>query len=307
MVLQKVNDEDINFFAKEISRKLCSANKQNAVIMTTGAMGSGKSWTMLELARLISIYIAERLGGVPENYFNMKDNLGIMTMDEISAVYAHMDSHHHCVYIIDDAGATFNSRRFTSDNNIAQNDRIQTMRPHSNCVIFTTPQKSLMDKVVRNLSGYMIFMRDPMYEIGMTCCDIRRIQIDLASDKEKVYRKYLQDHMGNKYKLHMFRAPPKAWTDEYDVRRAIAEKKLADKSRETIAKANEIRAPAAKKSDIYKQLIRDWYNGKYGDMGLPQVCQENEHDYQQVIKQKKSVDLERDNQKNDNEGLRTES
>ncbi len=104
---QNTEEEDINFFAKEIARKVCSANKQNAVIMTTGAMGSGKSWTMLELARLISIYIAERLGGKPEQYFNITDNLGIMTMDEISAVYEHMDKNHHCVYIIDDAGATF--------------------------------------------------------------------------------------------------------------------------------------------------------------------------------------------------------
>ena len=141
------------------------------------------------------------------------------------------------------AGATFNSRRFSSDNNIAQNDRIQTMRPHSNVCIFTTPQKSLMDKVVRNLTGYMIFMKDPMYEIGMTTCDIRRIQVDLASDKEKVYRKYLQNHRGDKIKLHMYPAPPKEWTDEYDIRRAIAEKKLADKSRETVEKANEMKKP----------------------------------------------------------------
>ena len=108
MVLLVPNEDlNINFFAKEIARKITGEHDQNAVILCIGAMGSGKSWTMLELARLISIYIAERLGGVPENYFNMKDNLGIMTMDEISAVYAHMDSHHHCVYIIDDAGATF--------------------------------------------------------------------------------------------------------------------------------------------------------------------------------------------------------
>ncbi len=66
-------------------------------------MGSGKSWTMLELARLISIYIAEKLGKKPTDYFNMTtDHLGIMVMDEISQVYEHMDIHHHCIYIIDD-------------------------------------------------------------------------------------------------------------------------------------------------------------------------------------------------------------
>ena len=65
-------------------------------------MGTGKSWTMLELARLISFYISQHLGGKPEDYFNMNDNLGIMVMDEIAKVYEHMDTHSHQVYIIDD-------------------------------------------------------------------------------------------------------------------------------------------------------------------------------------------------------------
>ncbi len=214
------------------------------------------------------------------------------------------------------AGATFNSRRFSSDNNIAQNDRIQTMRPHSNVVIFTTPQKSLMDKVVRNLSGYMIFMKDPMFHIGMTTCDIRKIEVDLAGDKERVFRKYLQDHRGSKYKLHIFQAPPKEWTDQYDIRRAAAEKKLAEKSRETIAKANELKQPKEKKTDFYKQHVekynsiknqweqtkREWDSGQYGTRSFPDICSEkgispkepklrqycieNELPYQQVLKAK---------------------
>jgi hypothetical protein len=36
MVKQKIEEEDINFFCKEISRKVCSANKQNAIIMISG-------------------------------------------------------------------------------------------------------------------------------------------------------------------------------------------------------------------------------------------------------------------------------
>ncbi len=33
---QKIEEQDINFFPKEIARKLCSANKQNAIIMISG-------------------------------------------------------------------------------------------------------------------------------------------------------------------------------------------------------------------------------------------------------------------------------
>jgi hypothetical protein len=288
---QKVDEENINFFAKEIARKVCSKNKQNAMIMCVGAMGSGKSWTMIELSRLIAYYISQRLGGSPKEYFNIENHVGIMVMDEIAKVYEHMDTHHHCVYIIDDAGATFNSRRFSSDNNIAQNDRIQTMRPHSNVVIFTTPQKSLLDKVVRNLVSYMIFMKEPLYEIGMTCCDIRKIEVDLVSSKETVYRKYLQNYRGDKFKLHMFHAPPKELTDQYDTRRAIAEKKLAEKSRETVERANAPKEPKQKKSDIYKDHIRKFNMGKFGDMSLRQSCIENGLPYQSVINMKAELDI----------------
>lgn len=291
MVVQKIEEQDINFFPKEIARKLCSANKQNAIIMISGQMGSGKSYTALELARLISIYIAKKLGTKPEDHFTIENHVGIMVMDEIAQVYEHMDSHTRNVYIVDDAGATFNARRFTSDANIAQNDRIQTMRPHSNCVIFTVPMKSLMDKVVRNLSGYMIFMKDPMFEINMTVCDIRKIQIDLTSDKEKIYRKYLQNHRGDKYKRHLFRKPPKEWTDQYDMRRAIAEKKLADKSRETVERANEVKKPKEKKSDIYKKHLRKFKEGFFKDMSLRQSCISEGLPYQSVLNMRAELDI----------------
>jgi len=254
-------------------------------------MGSGKSYTALELARLISIYIAERLGDKPEDHFTIESHVGIMIMDEIALIYEHMDNHMRNIYIIDDAGATFNARRFTSDANIAQNDRMQTMRPHSNVVIFTVPMKSLMDKVVRNLSGYMIFMKDPMFEIGMTCCDIRRIQIDLASDKEKVYRKYLQNHRGDKYKLHIFHKPPKIWTDQYDARRAAAEKKLAEKSREIVERANEVKKPKETKSEIYKKHLRKFKEGFYKDMSLRQSCISEGLPYQSVLNAKAELDI----------------
>ncbi len=292
MVLQKVDESDINMFVKEIARKICSANKQNAVIMISGQMGSGKSYTALEIARLISIYVAERLGDKPEDHFTMENHVGIMVMDEIAKIYEHMDSHTRNIYIIDDAGATFNARRFTSDANIAQNDRMQTMRPHSNVVIFTVPMKSLMDKVVRNLSGYMIFMKDPMFEINMTCCDIRRIQIDLASDKERVFRKFLQDHKGSKYKLHLFHKPPQTWCDAYDARRAIAEKKLAEKSRETVERANEVKKPKETKSEIYKKHLRKFREGAFKDKSLRQSCIDEGLKYQSVLNMRAEENIE---------------
>jgi hypothetical protein len=66
------------------------------------SMGTGKSYTALEIARLISIYIAERMGDKPEDHFTMENHVGIMVMDEIAKIYEHMDSHMRNIYIIDD-------------------------------------------------------------------------------------------------------------------------------------------------------------------------------------------------------------
>lgn len=72
----------------------------------------------------------------------------------------------------------------------------------------------------------------------------------------------------------------------------LQEKDIKEFVEKSIIKAHQVK-PLMKKTDIYKQLIRDWYNGKYGDIGLQQVCLENQVDYQQVIKYRKSVDNEK--------------
>lgn len=146
-------------------------------------------------------------------------------------------------------------------------------------------------KVVRNLVSYMIFMKEPLFEIEMTTCDIRKIEIDLVSSKETIYRKYLQDYRGSKFKLHMFHKPPQIWCDQYDARRAIAEKKLAEKSRETVERANAPKEVKVKKSDIYKKHLAKFKEGAFGDMSLRQSCINEGLPYQSVMNMKAELDI----------------
>jgi hypothetical protein len=89
----------------------------------------------------------------------------------------------------------------------------------------------------------------------------------------------------------MFHKPPQVWCDQYDARRAIAEKKLAEKSRETVERANEIKAPKQKKSDIYKDHLRKFNEGKFGDMSLRQSCINEGLPYQSVVNMKAELDI----------------
>lgn len=265
----KNEESNLHFFAKEVSRKICGNNDQNCVILCTGAMGSGKSWTMLELSRLISIYIAEKLGGSPLDYFDLKDHVGIMTMQEIEKIYEHMDTHKHHIYVVDDAGASINSRRFMSDENVAQNDRLQVMRPNSNVIIYTTPNKRLVDVAVRFLSGYQIYMREPLFHLGMTTCDIRRISVQ---DDGKLYYPFLQDQKGCKYKLHIFSAPPKEWTDEYRKRRQTATEELTRQARETIEESMKPKETKESKKQAILKGHSDWMNGLFGEISWKNWC-----------------------------------
>lgn len=278
MSTMKNLEEDRNFFAKEVARKICNGQKMNAVILTTGSMGSGKSWSMLELAHLISIEIAKIKGDKPEDHFNFNENIGIMTMDEIEAVFEKMDKTMYSVFIIDDAGATFNSRRFSSDANVAQNDRLQTMRPMCNVVIYTTPQAFLIDKVLRWLATYVIYMKKPARHIGMNVADIRAITT--YPGKAKPYESFLQNHRGEKYVEHLIAAPPVEWQEAYETRRAIAQQKLTDKSRETIEKGMEKNKPKESKKDFIIRLNQEYKDGKFPGLdSFKQVCVANKVNY----------------------------
>jgi uridine kinase len=291
-MLQITEEGDRDMFAKECARILCSPYKRNIIILILGVVGAGKSYLAMELSRLISLYVSQRLGTKPEDHFNLKENCGIMLIEDIERVYEHMDTHSKNIYIIDDSSPTFGSRDFMSDENKSLNNRIVTCRPLSNCIIFTTPAKSLIDIVLRKMSGYQIFIKEPLFEIGKVVCDIRRVKIDLISDKEKIYRPQLQNFRGQKYRLHIFNRPPSTWCDEYDRRRAEAAKILAERSREVIEESMKEKEPKISKTEQYKQHYISWKDGKFGDMSLIKSCEEAGLPYQQVCNAKKKIERE---------------
>lgn len=275
MSVVKFEDELNNFFAKEVARKVCSPYKMNAVIMCNGAMGSGKSWTMMQLAIQISKEIAKRLGGKPEDYFNLENHVGIMLWDNLQKMYEHMDLHHHCVYICDDIGTVLNARKFTSTENISQNDRLQTCRPNSNVIIYTTPDKSLVDRVARILSGYQIQMLKPIRQSGLNVCEIKSIEVNSMGN---LYYPFLQTHKGEKIVQHFFRAPPKEMTDKYDQMRQEASDELNRRSLAKIKEANETKAPATSKKDIITNLYTMW-NLTDKSKTWKEICKENDLNY----------------------------
>lgn len=287
MPIIDIRERDINFFPKEIVNKILSGYKQNINILITGPLGSSKSMTAIRIAVICSELIAKRCGGKKGDYFDINENMGIMNMEDIVRVYDKMSKTMHGVFIIDDASPAINSRRSFSEENIAQNSMLITQRPNENICIYTLPQKFLIDKVPRSLSGYIIYMKkSKFFKWGYSTADIRKI--DFLPNKAEPNYPYLQNYLGEKIKLHLFHRPDQELVDIYNKRRQEAQDLLAKKSIETLMNKEEM-SPKVKKSDLYKQIYQEWSNwknieqefiqGKHEGKSLVEICEEKNTPY----------------------------
>ncbi|MDP3066565.1 MAG: ATP-binding protein, partial [Methanobacteriaceae archaeon] len=281
MPIMEIRERDINFFCKEIVKRILSGYKQNVNVLITGSLGVGKSSTALRIAIICSELIAEREGGKREDFFDINENMGIMNIEEVIKVYEKMSKTKHSVFIIDDASPIISSRKSFDKNNLAQNDMMITQRPNENIVIYTVPQKFLLDKVPRSLSGYIIYMKKSYFQYGYTSADIRKIDF-LPHMKEPIYP-FLQNHKGEKIKLHFFKNPEEYYIEIYNERRRIAQDALAAKSIETMLKKPDNEIPKTRKGDLYRQIYEEFKAGKFGEMSLKEVCRLKKIPYQSVL------------------------
>lgn len=138
-----------------VGKEIASPHNQNMIMGIIGKPGEGKSNAAIDIAYKTSIYLAEKLGGVPEDYFTI-DNMAIMSMDSI--IYIMKNIKKKNVYIFDDIGGQWNAREFAQKKNRAMNSIVQTFRNWNTGLILTMPDITLIDSVPRNLFKMQIEM-----------------------------------------------------------------------------------------------------------------------------------------------------
>lgn len=156
---------------------IASPYDQHVICAIIGKTGEGKSNAALDIAYKTSIYMANKLGGVPEDYFTMK-NVAIISMDSIIDVMKNMKKQN--IYIFDDIGTGWNARDFAKNSNKIMNNIIQTFRKWQTLLIMTMPDTMLIDTVPRNLLHYQIEMSSSDFKHGIT--------IGKLSHVKKMYR-----------------------------------------------------------------------------------------------------------------------
>ncbi len=229
---------DVESLNTYFAKKITSPHNQHAMVRVTGKAGRGKSWLGLSLAYGVAQKVAEIRGGSPDDYFTMKNDLGVMSREEIKRVMTNPKK--YTVKFLDDVAVAWNARTYKDKFNIDLNDLIQTFRPNHNLVVMTLQSGFLIDKVPRSLVHYQIEIDETYFDSGLTA--IKAFELELDENSGKMLRHYLRIP-GCTYTKHICGAPPKDVTEAYEIERAIQLKRMNE------AKEQERKEPALKKKD----------------------------------------------------------
>lgn len=181
-------------FVEYVADTICGQDRKDYSFGVVGKKGAGKSRTALAIAEKISIAVAKRLGGNPNDYFDPK--LNVLTLDDVDAVARRLSElPKHSIILIDDAGVTVSNR---SSMTIANRNLLAistTMRTRRCCAIYTMVSAESIDLGIRNLLDSKVYIYKSCHAAGFNICKVltdnttiygRQYNSRLSIDKKKI-------------------------------------------------------------------------------------------------------------------------
>lgn len=224
---KNVDEATLLNFAEIICDKICSGHNQHIILLIEGKTGTGKSNAALYLAYVVSLLMAERLGGRPEDYFKL-DNIAVLTGDEVLRVAKNLKQHN--IYILDDVGAEgLSARNWQSDINEVMTKILQTFRTKENLLIMTVPDRDFIDKIGRNILHYKIVMAQHWFNMGITLGKLSTVKKIYTKDSRGNIYPFVRSK-GIVYNYLLFKLAPKHIRDPYEAKRKSIEEKMRQDS-----------------------------------------------------------------------------
>jgi len=182
--IYKHYSESTCLFIRTIAHRVYKYNK-NALIITCGASGSGKSYVDLELLRGIYAYVngefppAEYV--VDRAFFKLKDFLEILNTPEMQ------DSKNSRgqIFISEEMGTQAGSRTFQNIANRTYSYIVQTFRAKGMIIFFNVPSFNFIDSQVRKQIHYLIETKT--IDNKNKTCIARPLELQYNSRMDKIY------------------------------------------------------------------------------------------------------------------------
>ncbi len=180
----------------------------NALLCCTGNPGSGKSYSSMRLAELVS-----KKNGVEFNVDHI-----VFTPKEFIKLINSGNLKRGSIIIMDEAGVAVNSRKWQSSINLMVNYVIQTFRHQNYVVILNAPYFDFIDTAVRKMFHMIIEMSRIDFKKGISWTRPKVIQVNQRTGH--TYYKWLRYKFAGEQPMALdkagFRLPSKELRDAYE-------------------------------------------------------------------------------------------
>lgn len=208
-------------FVEWVTTRITGDDKLDSIIMLTGPRGSGKSYSALYLAERLSQRVSEIKGGVASDYFDPTVNC--LALEDSQRVIELLNGvRKHNIVIVDDASVAASNRSWNSKENKNLNALITTCRTARCCLIFTIPQKGMLDNQLRNFVDATAVIFHPFHKDGFNVVKIYRDSIGMFG---KQYSARISVE-GKKIDFWVMLKPSDETTRLYDIQREASAQRL---------------------------------------------------------------------------------
>lgn len=194
-LLKERYSEGAILFIKTIAHRVYRNNK-NALIITCGPSGSGKSYLDLELLRAIHAYVKGEYPSdeevVGRTFFKLNSFLKVLNSPEIQDSKTSRGQ----MFISEEVGTQASNRTHQNIANRAYSFIVQTFRAKGMIMFFNVPSFNFVDSQVRKQLHYLIETK--MIDKKKNACICKPLTLQYNSRMDKVYFHNLKAQTSNR-------------------------------------------------------------------------------------------------------------
>lgn len=203
--------------AKLFASRITSRFNKDVILLLVGERGSGKSMSALYLAHKTAEEVAKIKGGTWQDYFTM-ENVAVIDPASLLTKLQTLYIKPFSIFILDDAGVSWNSRNHATKSNILLNNILSVCRTSQSMIIITTISGDLIDKVPRQMASFHGEVAESYHHRGENYLKI--FKMSKLSRAGKVIYSHLtfheQDGTSSKIVRWVTRMPPQEIVNAYN-------------------------------------------------------------------------------------------